>query len=109
MFRLFYISTAALGTTNDICDSIARVSARNNAEHDITGALVFNGVNFAQVLEGDETAVRTLYDIICSDPRHSGVVLVSAKPAKRRNFEGWAMQRIDGLNLVPLAEKLIDD
>jgi|HubBroStandDraft_1064217.scaffolds.fasta_scaffold601070_1 hypothetical protein len=77
--------------------------SRNKGQH-ITGALLVSGDWFAQVLEGDETAVRELYETIGQDDRHDHVTLLETRPSANRIFSRWAMARVseDGESDIPL-------
>ena len=67
MLQLVYISSA-VGRV-DTAD-ILRTSRRNNAEVGVTGALMFNGGAFAQVLEGPRRGVESTFERIQRDQRH---------------------------------------
>ena len=54
--QYLYISTAPTLPREEV-DAILAASARNNPERGITGLLLFNGRNFLQLLEGEESAV----------------------------------------------------
>lgn len=43
-----------------IVDMVSEANSRNERAG-VTGVLLFNGVHFFQLLEGDETAVRQIY------------------------------------------------
>ena len=62
-----------------------------NAARGITGLLLYKGGNLIQALEGEETAVRGLYDIIRRDPRHSGVIKLTEHPIDARQYSDWSM------------------
>lgn len=98
MIRLFYVSTATLGITDEDTAKIAAVAAEKNKKLDITGALAFNGVNFAQILEGEKQAVESLLEEIRADDRHSGLIVVDTKPVFGRAYGGWSMKKVEGLS-----------
>ena len=75
--------------------SILAVSRENNRRKGITGALVFNGSVFAQVLEGSLPQIEAIYEHIQCDPRHSDVVLLSNAAATERAFSDWSMAYTD--------------
>lgn len=75
-------------------------ATRNNAAAGITGLLLFNGQNFLQLLEGERDAVDALLDRVETDPRHSGVVVVTDIEVAERSFPGWSMR------LLRLAESV---
>jgi hypothetical protein len=66
-------------------------SRQNNARVGITGALVYGGGQFMQVIEGKREAVTTLYERICSDPRHQAIHKLVDKPIEKRAFVNWSM------------------
>lgn len=70
----------------------------------MTGALLVAGDWFVQVLEGEESAVRSLYGVIASDARHARLELVETVPGVHRAFGRWSMARVsaDGEPDVPL-------
>ena len=57
----------------------------------ITGALVFTGTHFAQVIEGDNVPINALIASITSDRRHSEVNIVARDPLVARRFPNWSM------------------
>ncbi|MEQ1686262.1 MAG: BLUF domain-containing protein [Burkholderiaceae bacterium] len=75
-FQLLYVSRLAPGRTWEIMKEIADAARRNNPAHGITGALLFDGERFCQLIEGEEPAVRALMDNISRDPRHIDVKLL---------------------------------
>lgn len=95
MYRLIYCSRNRIeGSERQIADEIERIllsSRRNNEAHHITGALLFNGLAFAQVLEGTRSAVEATYAAICADSRNSHVVLLEASEVAKREFPRWSM------------------
>lgn len=97
MYRLFYVSTASNTLSDEDVDAIVTTADRENRARDITGALGFNGVNFAQILEGDKAQVLSLFENIRKDSRHSGVILVGEKEIGDRAFKDWGMIRTEGL------------
>jgi hypothetical protein len=74
-------------------------SQRNNAALEITGLLLYMDTlllerpagRFIQMLEGPETVVRMMYERICTDSRHRGVLLLTTGTTERRHFERWSM------------------
>ncbi len=91
--QYLYISTAPSLSREDV-ESILVSSARNNPANGVTGLLLYNGRNFLQLLEGEEGELKTLMLRIGSDPRHSGVSLLSNKAIYERTCPDWAMKRM---------------
>ncbi|MGB9097909.1 diguanylate phosphodiesterase [Erwinia sp.] len=68
---------------------------KNNAAHEVTGILLFNGTHFFQLLEGPEAAVHALYDRICRDKRHHNLVEMMRDYAPSRRFGNAGMELFD--------------
>ena len=98
-FRMVYCSRNRItGSPQEVVaeiDAILLASRRNNAANDVTGALLFNGEAFAQVLEGPRDAVDVAYAKLRFDPRHSNVVLLQQAKQLERNFGNWTMAYSD--------------
>jgi len=99
--QYLYISTAP-NLSRDEVASILGASARNNPERGITGLLLYNGRNFLQLLEGEESALVALMVRIGNDPRHTGISILERKVIEHRACPGWAMKR------VLIAESVVD-
>ena len=63
---------------------------RNRALH-VTGALVFTGRYFAEVLEGAPESLDALLASIRVDARHTGMNIVEREPISRRLYSNWDM------------------
>ena len=72
-------------------DRILEVSQARNAACGVTGALIYNGGVFGQVLEGPEAAVEATYDRIQSDDRHVETTVLDYAPIAARAFGDWSM------------------
>lgn len=96
LWSLTYISRALVDRHSvDILD-IARASMRNNAALGLTGALYFDDRQFYQVLEGERSTLREMFERIRRDTRHSDVVLLHEGEIARPQFPEWSMKFIDG-------------
>jgi len=93
MHSLIYISRSLLTPANRAreIERILEAAHRRNRALGVTGALLFTGKNFAQVIEGDPDAVRRLMQSIRADPRHEDVRTVGEASCRRRTFFGWTM------------------
>ena len=93
--RLVYYSRNALpGPEADQAAEVRQIlasSRRNNPRAGVTGALMFNGGCFAQVLEGPREAVERTFERIQRDARHADVVALQLAPVGRRGFPAWSM------------------
>lgn len=106
MLRLFYVSTASPSFRDGDVNLLVEKAERRNRERGITGALVFNGVNFGQVLEGEDETVLDLMDLIRNDVRHDGVIVVQQRQVDDRAYGGWGMKRVEGLKFDELVEAM---
>ena len=95
LYRLVYCSRNRLqGTDAEVTAELQGIlasSRKNNPRLNVTGALLYNAGNFAQVLEGSLDAIQRIFEIIQRDPRHSEVTVVESGPAAERDFPEWAM------------------
>ncbi len=92
MKRLAYISAASPDLELADLEAILETAIRRNTDQKVTGILLFNGLNFLQVLEGEPQDVTAIYTAIIADQRHSGVVTILDEPADNRIFADWSMQ-----------------
>ncbi|MBE7157549.1 MAG: BLUF domain-containing protein [Rhodospirillales bacterium] len=72
-------------------DGMVERSRERNAQRGITCVLLYQGGAFLQAIEGERSAVRTLYKVIEADERHDHVQLLVQTRAARRRFAGQAM------------------
>ncbi len=100
LVRIIYISRstfAPVGTGGDIEPNVARILAKsriNNRNNGLVGVLYFGDGNFFQCLEGESTAIDTLYAKLQSDPRHKDLKLLSRKNIQKLSFSDWAMKYV---------------
>jgi len=93
--QLIYISRSMLVFDRQSLQELLRKSRIRNSEAGITGILLFNNGDFFQILEGPQTRVDTLYDIIRMDDRHKEIRLVSRKEDVEPIFAEWRMGFVD--------------
>ncbi len=91
MLFLVYVSSATLLFPGEDLRALLATSRKNNAELGGTGMLLYKDGNFMQVLEGEEGAVRALYDKIGADPRHKGEITLRQGFTEERQFPDWSM------------------
>ena len=89
--RLIYISTARDDLEQSDLDQILLKARDRNHAEGVTGFLLYNGRNFMQALEGPKEAVERIFDSICHDPRHQGVVRIALEEDVDREFADWSM------------------
>ncbi|WP_181408000.1 BLUF domain-containing protein [Pararhizobium mangrovi] len=95
--HLVYVSQARDSLDSDGLGAILKESRRYNAQHDITGALLFvegrggRSGSFMQLLEGPDEELETLRARIFRDARHHTKVVLQRGPLAARNFSEWSM------------------
>lgn len=95
LYRLVYASRNLLqGSDDEVTASVRQIleaSQRNNRVIGVTGALMFNGGAFAQVLEGPRSGVEETFERIQRDERHGEVTVLQCGPVEARGFPDWSM------------------
>ena len=84
-FQILFFSRMARGCDVGIIRNIVLSARERNAARGVTGALLFDGERFCELIEGPEAVVRDLMQGISRDPRHGGltVLLAGTAPAGR--------------------------
>ena len=72
-FQLIYVSQPEAGVDDLVVSAIGAESRERNLASGISGALLFDGKRFCQLLEGLERDVRLLMARITNDTRHRNV------------------------------------
>ena len=75
--------------------SLTNAACIRNKAIQVTGILLFNGNDFFQVLEGDESAIDALFSHISDDPRHSAIVELLRDYSAYRRFSDIGMTFFD--------------
>ena len=91
MRQITYISSAHHNASPNLFADVERVSVRNNGRDDLSGLLLYDGVRFLQVIEGEAAQLEQTLARIKADPRHHAFVMLNDKHIEQRSFGGWAM------------------
>ncbi|MEO8658868.1 MAG: BLUF domain-containing protein [Bryobacteraceae bacterium] len=95
LYQILYCSRNCMhgGTPQTALEinNILSASRRNNVKLNVTGALLFNTVFFAQVLEGPLSGVEKIFEQIQRDLRHSDLIVLDSGVIEVRNFPVWSM------------------
>jgi len=91
MYQIVYFSSAKHPYSKEEIVAILNVSRRNNAQHGISGMLLYKDGNIMQVLEGEQDVVEKRFDVIQCDPRHKGVIVINRSEIPERQFGEWSM------------------
>ncbi len=83
--RFLYVSELAPAMPSTVVGQILRQSRERNHRLKLSGALLFDGERFCQLLEGDPDTTQALMRRIERDPRHCRVQLLldTPRPAPR--------------------------
>ncbi|MEB5970494.1 diguanylate phosphodiesterase [Pantoea dispersa] len=92
---IIYRSHIAEDVPVSILPGMVKKASLLNAEHQVTGILLFNGTHFFQILEGPEEGVLDIYARICADPRHHNVVELMRDYSPSRRFGNAGMELFD--------------
>lgn len=91
LFHLVYVSSAKPGFGRVQLRTLLERSRAKNSSLGITGLLLHQGGKLLQVLEGPEGEVRSLYETIAADPRHSRCTALLQEGIPARQYPQWAM------------------
>lgn len=92
MLQYLYLSRRSSRLQLQEIDRIAQTSRGRNAELKISGVLLFDGLHFAQYLEGPASTLEPLVERIRVDPRHEDFRILHHAPTQAEPiFIGWSM------------------
>lgn len=101
MISLLYLSSAIEEMSEAELLELLRQSEENNKALGVTGLLLYRDGNFLQVLEGNAEVVHELYQKICDDPRHRGIMKITEREIQEREFGEWQMGFVNLETLKP--------
>lgn len=90
MYRLIYASHARASCIDDV-PGILEWSNTYNPSWGITGVLCLLDQTYMQYLEGEEEAVRTLFQSIRKDTRHQDPTILDQRKILQRAYPNWRM------------------
>ena len=91
LLSIAYVSASVDPMSEDDIAGILTQARANNARSQLTGALLYHGGRFAQILEGPTEAVTARFDVISADPRHRIIQKVREVAIPERQFPEWTM------------------
>ncbi len=90
LHRFLYVSELSPAMPSNVVGQILRHSRERNSVQQFSGALLFDGERFCQLLEGESAAVQALMTNIERDPRHGNLnVMFHAAVAPPRLMTLW--------------------
>lgn len=106
IYRLFYISNVSPFFKQDTLVEMCSGFADKNRKKGLGGALVFNGTNFGQVLEGEKSVVMELSERIKLDVRHTSYQIITAREVEDRYYKDWGMNLVHGFDFSALEQAM---
>ena len=97
MQRLLYISQSCINESvaEAVVMQIVAHAVHNHKQIGVTGALIFTGRHFAQILEGASDTIEVLMANIMADPRHKNVVVFDTSSITNRLLNGkWLIMAL---------------
>lgn len=91
LISLVYVSVESHPLSEEDLIEILKKAREKNERLDITGMLLYRDGFFIQCLEGEKSAVESLYATIKLDNRHENVLTVSQDEIEERTFKDWKM------------------
>jgi Mg2+ and Co2+ transporter CorA len=91
MYHLVYTSVATHPIEREALFDLLRESRDRNRQNNISGLLLHKNDQFVQVLEGEESQVKALFDRIRKDQRHQQVQAILEGSIPEREFADWSM------------------
>lgn len=93
MDRLLYISDRRIDHLDaDSFETEVVVASRiKNAALGLSGALLFTGTHFAQILEGPKASIDALMQTLQDDDRHENIAVIERSAINTRRFADWQM------------------
>ena len=91
LYEILYVSTLAPEAPLSVVAKIAVKARQANAERDITGLLIFDGMRFCQQLEGGQKQVLALLERIRQDTRHINMQVLHHGELAARRFRRFSL------------------
>jgi len=94
LHRIIYRSVMELsrvGAMKATLADIERVSRTNNVDAGVTGILAAGDGSILAALEGPKPALQRLFGAICTDSRHTEIVVLENRRIMSRHFTDWTL------------------
>lgn len=100
MYHLIYFSTGTKHFSEMELSELLKQSRKNNQKNNVTGILLLVEGCFLQILEGEKSTIKTLYNKVKKDTRHNNILKISEGTTQERVFKAWSM----GFKNIPFVE-----
>jgi hypothetical protein len=84
-------STIAADLVETTVKRIVAEAVACNLPLEVTGALLFTGEKFAQIMEGPSESLAILLERLVHDQHHRDIIVLEDVPIAKRRFGNWAM------------------
>ncbi len=91
MLSVIYVSVVDPGLEREEIHALVEVARAHNVRDGLTGALIYNGQNFMQLLEGPVAKVEACLARIRADRRHCGMIEIRRRLIEEREFADFSM------------------
>ena len=98
--QVIYSSAAVAPFSESELTELLSAARVNNGRLGITGMLLYHEGSFLQALEGEESALESLYVKIAKDKRHHRIATLLRRQVDARHFHQWQMG-FTSLHAVP--------
>lgn len=112
VYQIVYSSRATQDFWPEDLFLLVETARRKNALRSVTGMLLFHEGEFLQLLEGPEREVKSVFEMVGRDPRHTEVKVLLSEEAPQRQFPDWTMgfERLDEAWALPRAwSRILED
>lgn len=86
-FAISYLSTANRDINQDEVAELLDLTEVRNITAGVNGLLIYSDGNFFEVIEGEETKIKELFENIKEDPRHRNIMIVFEKKIDKPLFD----------------------
>ncbi len=91
MRRIIYCSQATYDLSPEELVELLEKSRRNNERDGLSGMLLYSSQSFLQMLEGEEEPLRSAYERLDRDSRHTNLRLLADVEVTQEMFGDWSM------------------
>jgi hypothetical protein len=86
-FAISYLSTANRDLNQDEVAELLDLTEIRNNNAGVNGLLIYSEGNFFEVIEGEESKIKELFENIKEDPRHRNIMIVFEKKIDKPLFD----------------------
>ncbi len=91
MIHLVYVSAASRAMSDEDLASLLEQSRARNQKQQVTGMLLYAEGRYFQLLEGEESDVKEIYESVARDSRNKWNIVLLEEEIEARTFPDWSM------------------